>query len=84
MSSAGFVLSLVVGFLLLGVSALLGTPFLYVITDILDYSQLSDENATKARELNDSILGFYAAFPFIIGVALLIRALMLASRSGQL
>ena len=84
MSTVGFVLSLSFGFVMLGVSAILGLPFLYTIYDLSENFDLSPEAMSRAQGLNEQVLSFYAMFPFIVGVGVIIRAFIMSSRSGQL
>lgn len=82
-STVSIVLTLFFGFLFIGVSALVGTPLLYYLAENFDYTILSDESRQHVIDHNENVLMFFEAFPFVIGVALFIRGILMVRARGQ-
>lgn len=84
-STATIVINLFFGFLFIGAAALVGTPILYYLVETFEeFSLISDPIIqAKVNANNDEILMFYEAFPFVIGVALIARGVIMMKARGQ-
>lgn len=84
-STAIIVINLFFGFLFIGASALVGTPLLYFLVETMeDMNLISDPTiAAKVTANNDEVLMFFEAFPFVIGLALILRGVLMMRARGQ-
>ena len=84
-STVSIVMNLFFGFLFVGAAALIGTPLLYYLTnDAFDYTMISDNEIVEhVQEHNANVLMYFEAFPFVIGVALFIRGILMMRARGQ-
>ena len=84
-STAIIVINLFFGFLFIGASALVGTPLLYYLVETMEDMNLINDPTIQAKvnANNEEVLLFFEAFPFVIGVALVLRGVLMMRARGQ-